>query len=121
MAITWHWSEQIGTWSFKDAITNNTIKTNLYKGNAYLISIHEYKKEGHDVYDVVNFWVDKDHMKNCLGLNKNTNFIYDNWKENNITIYKDMITPKHLNEIISNLIKGFDEITINIKRKEKTK
>lgn len=69
MSLNWNWKEdKVGTWTEKHGDMENTY--NLYSGNALLIMIAEWNEDGIDKYQVASFFCDKDHMKNCLGLNK---------------------------------------------------
>lgn len=83
----------------------------LYQGNAELIFIYETE----DNYSMVSFWADRDHMKNCLGLNKGTDNIYldeAGIKIIEFTFYKVMV--RDLPQIITAIVKAFPRISINI-------
>lgn len=61
MAIRWDWTDKMG----ECVMQGQTL--NLYKGNAFVIALHE--KGEH--YHLVWFAADENHMKNLLGLSKN--------------------------------------------------
>lgn len=63
MALHWNWEECMGTCTDKNG---NRVK--LYRGNAFMIAIHEDDET--NTYQLVWFFADRNHMKNCLGLNK---------------------------------------------------
>lgn len=86
MSLNWQWKEdKVGTWTEKQGDREYTY--NLYSGNALLIMIAEWEEKGQDLYTVHGFFCDKDHMKNCLGLNKD-------YKQN---IYSDRLIKIELN------------------------
>lgn len=67
MSYNWNWSKDIGTvdadvWNKKD----DSCKMKIYKGNGYAIFIGEWKENGEDKYLVYTFFVDKQHLKNCM-------------------------------------------------------
>lgn len=71
MSLNWQWSEKVGSveYDFPDSKVPESERPvcNLYSGNALLIAVWEYPN---GTYNMDWFWVDKDHMKNMLGLNK---------------------------------------------------
>lgn len=119
MSLNWNWNEKVGTWTEERKMHDGSTKEfkyNLYSGNALLIMIAEWEEDGKDLYQVANFFCDKDHMKNCLGLSKDH-------KEN---IFKDCLKEVELNAeyrntpiILQHLAKAsFDkDIKITIKAK----
>jgi len=68
MALNWLWSEKCGEATLKQEDKKFTL--DLYTGNAFLIMLTNYEKNGDTYWDVFSFWVDEQHMKNMLGLNK---------------------------------------------------
>ena len=128
MALRWDWKEKVGEIDFeqtRDGKTN-TYTLSLYEGNALLIMLYEYNKDGKDMYDMWSFFVDKTHAKKCLGLQKNAdgelvNFYDDGW--NKITeIRLNKAKSRNFKDIIELFSKAFDNITIEIyteKDKEK--
>lgn len=60
MAIRWDWTDKMGE------CTMQGTKLNLYRGNAFVIALHE---QG-DRYSLAWFAADEQHMKNMLGLSK---------------------------------------------------
>jgi len=68
------------TWDFKKPIgrvdvtqKGNKATYNLYQGNAFMIMLWEDSKQ----YQLITFWADEKHAKNCLGLTKGYDNIYD--------------------------------------------
>lgn len=66
MALNWQWNDKMGECTYE-----NGHKTNLYKGNALTIAIHEHED---NTYTLAWFACDTDHLKNMLGITKG----YDN-------------------------------------------
>ena len=122
MALQWNWNESVGTaviesrYEYENEVKE--IPITLYEGNAYLIMLHEYNKDGTDVYDMVSFFCDKTHMNNCLGITKGMSNILD---EDYCRLKKIRLNKKksrYYKTIISALIKAFDNIDIEIYSEE---
>ena len=64
MALNWLWSEHLGTVRRTDKRTGEVYYTDLYKGNTLLIEI--YTNPLTDCYNLVTYWADEQHVKNCL-------------------------------------------------------
>lgn len=117
--ITWNFNEKVG-----EAVIYNIDKEityNLYKGNAFLIFLYEYKENGKDMYQLNNFFADKIHAKRMLGIDKKWTDTYgDNlfntecYKLKKIRINKEMYGLKETKMLIDMLIEAFDEIKIEI-------
>lgn len=65
MALNWEWSDKMGE-AIGTAYNGEERVCNLYKGNAYMISVYEDAET--NTYNVSWFACDKDHLKNILGL-----------------------------------------------------
>ena len=123
MAIEWNWNEKIGEVTILQTYGGKSreFTQNLYNGNAYLIFIREWTEDdGVEKYEVCNFWLDKSHMKNCLGLNKkggygNNIHSYDGYR---ITKFRLSKKCRNLKEIIDAITQAFDNITIEIYTEE---
>lgn len=115
MELQWSWNEKVGEATF-NSYTGDEYTCNLYQGNAFLIVINEYTEKGEEKYNLISFFADKQHAKNCLGLNKK--YSPDNiWGNavfylDRITIYKDKYS--YTKDLISLLIQTFDAINIQI-------
>ena len=126
MALNWLWSEKCGEATMLQNIDGKETEftLSLYKGNAYLIFIYEYKDEnGADMYNVWNFFLDRDHAKNCLGLNKKQgytdNILQRNWSRmTRIQLNKSMYPQAK--ELAGLLVQAFDNINIEIYSEEAT-
>lgn len=120
MALEWKWSEKAGEVTFEELFDFQKRKFtyNLYVGNAYLITIREWKDgDGKDKYELVSFFLDKNHMKNCLGLNPKEGYCenhYDNDYHKLTAIRLNRRYCKKANEIAGLLLKAFDTIDISV-------
>lgn len=66
MSLNWNFQETVGTVSIKrpDGVF---VQCKLYQGNAFLLVVHEWMApDGNQFYEVVDFWVDRDHAKRVL-------------------------------------------------------
>ena len=118
MAIQWDFKKKIGTWTVLDK-DNEQRKYNLYKGNAFMIMLYEYKEKGEDLYNLVTFWVDKYHMKNCLGAGDPMyDFIYNDWIKNEIVLYRSMTDRKWIKDFSESVLAAFDDVSIRMVNKE---
>lgn len=119
MALHWNWNECIGEATFETGQADRPyITVNLYQGNALLLFLHQFKENGADMWSMYSFWVDKDHMKNCLGLTKGNSNIYKDIPCRLASIKLNKET-KYLKDIVSCLIKAFDNIQIKIYSSDK--
>ena len=117
MALYWDWKKKCGEAVFASS-TGKTTTVNLYEGNALLIMVQEFREEGKDFDLLVTFWVDKNHMENCLGLNKKGGYgdnIYDgSTGDRLVEISINKKKCRNWKYIIAALARAFDHITINI-------
>lgn len=65
MSLNWQWNDKMGEVTDKRGYTSN-----LYRGNAFMIAVNEFKQDGEDVYTLAWFFCDKKHLENCIGLSK---------------------------------------------------
>ena len=114
MALNWLWKERCGE-IIVEGRGGHEHALRLYKGNAYLIMLAENDET--DTYVVSSFWVDKDHAKNCLGLNKKDKDChniyqgdYNRWKK--VRLNKAKYT--NTKELAGMLAEAFDHIEIEI-------
>ena len=114
--LEWKWDEKCGEAVYVDELNNNKeLVCDLYVGNAYLIQIHEYTDNGKDMYTMFDFWFDKEHAKDCLGLGKKGDENrYNRPYSKLIKMRLNRAKCKKAKEIAALLIKAFDDITIEI-------
>lgn len=65
MALNWNWDNKIGK-----AIYNDGTEVQLYRGNAYIIACREWDDNGQSLFSVSWFAVNRNHMKDLLGISK---------------------------------------------------
>ena len=122
MAIHWKWDEMCGEATFRREIKDGEpkdIKVNLYEGNAFLIFIYEWKEGESEKYNLQGFFVDKDHMKRCLGIDKKDKEtygynMYNKSYDKLVKIRFNKKKSKHYKDIITALVQAFDEIEIEV-------
>lgn len=118
MALYWEWKDKVGEAVFFNTQTNEEYTISLYKGNAFLIFIHEYKEDGKDMYNMFSFFVDEAHAKRMLGLDKDGENAFNTGFNilKKVRINKDKYP--YTKKLVDMLIKAFDEITIELYREE---
>ena len=125
MALTWEWKEKCGEITLEQKRSNGEWKQfpiSLYRGNAYLIMIHEFTNdEGVEQYELFSFFVDKEHAKNCLGISKSRKtrdktcqniYLSDTERFSKLRINKAKYTSAA--ELVSMFVKAFDNIVIEV-------
>ena len=123
MALRWDFNEKVGEVTFKKE-TGDGIKdfvVDLYQGNAYLIMIYEWDEDGDRMYNLQGFFCDKEHMKNCLGLNKRRGYtenIYNKPYDKLTKIRLNKAKYSYTKEVIDAFVQAFDEIEIEIYSEE---
>lgn len=125
MALHWQWSDKCGEITMLQQLPNEESKSytiDLYEGNAYLIMIHEFTDEsGDDRYELFGFFNDKEHMKNCLGLNPKKGYsenIYNTEFNRFTKLRLDKTKHRRAKEIITAFAAAFDEISIELYSEE---
>lgn len=124
MALEWGWNEKVGTMTLVQQLPSGEDKEfeiSLYQGNAFLIMIHEYEADGKDMYTMYSFFVDKEHMKNCLGLNKKNGYGDNFLNEPGNRATKFRINKKkyrYTKDLVAVLVQAFDNIDIEIYSEE---
>lgn len=82
MSVNWSWKEKIGAMYIKQLnkeVGDFKFKVNIYHANCLGALIYDYKDEEtkEDMYRFWGFWNDIEHLKNCLGLKKGYDNIYN--------------------------------------------
>lgn len=103
MSLNWNWSDKIGSCTY-----NYGLKCNLYRGNAFVIAIHE--REDH-TYDLAWFAADEAHLKNLLGLNKGYDNIMQDWGIVELELNTEY---KETTKIVNLMAKAKMKITIKL-------
>lgn len=109
MSLNWNFkTDKIGEWLQVSERNGKIYETHmrLYSGNALLIGCIEDDEK--DTYSVNTFFCNKDHMRNCLGIAKNFDNIYNHYQYNKITLYKEY---RYTKDIVNAFIKAkFDNV-----------
>lgn len=74
-------TDRIGTMSYT-YFDSELVVDNLYSGNALMIACREWDQDGTEMYRMISFWADKEHLKNMLGLNKGYDNCYNSGYKN---------------------------------------
>ena len=128
MAIRWDWKEKCGEATFLDRLhkageEDKEFTVSLYTGNCTLIMLYEWKdKDGETLWNMFSFWADKNHMKNCLGLNKKEGYTDNDYNSGYYKMTKirlDKAKCRYINDIVPALTKAFDDLTIEIYNSDK--
>lgn len=120
MALQWDWNEKCGEATIQQTWDGETTEhtVSLYQGNAFLIMLNEFEEDGKDMWSMSNFFVDKDHAKRCLGLDKNysdTNiFDKDIHRLTRIRLNKAKMRKSDFKVLVTMLTQAFDKITIEV-------
>ena len=124
MALHWDWKDKCGEITLVQSHPGDPFEQdreftiNLYTGNAYLIMLHEYENEkGQEVYEMCGFFNDKQHMLNCLGLDKKDKDAHNIYQTPYQLFTKLRINKakyRHTKELISAFVDAFDRITIEV-------
>ena len=121
MGLHWMWNEKFGEATLEQYWGDGALHTfqlSLYKGNAYLIFLNEWKEDGVEMYSVWDFWSDKNEAKNRLGLNPKNGYAENDYAKGTIKHLTKFRLNKarypYTKELVSMLVQAFDEITIEI-------
>lgn len=121
MALHWEWKDKCGEITLVQSHPDEEDREftiSLYPGNAYLIMIHEYENEkGQEVYEMFGFFNDKQHMLNCLGLNKKegyTSNMYETPYQRFTKLRINKAKYHRTKELVSTFVEAFDHITIEV-------
>lgn len=100
--LLWSWNEKCGEMKMCEH------SVNLYEGNALMIMI----EEGSEKYQVWSFFADKEHAKNCLGLNKGHENIYADCPWKKLTLYRSK--SRNWKVFMELAAKAFPDIEIHL-------
>jgi hypothetical protein len=120
MSLNWEWSGKVGEMTVVEMHPDEPereFKFDLYNGNACLIMIYEFEENGQEMYNVSGFFVDKAHMKNCLGLNKKggyTSNIYETPYRKVTRLRLNKSKCRDFKDIVAAFAQAFSNITIEI-------
>ena len=109
--LRWDFNEKIGTLVIKQTRDKDYYYTlHLYRGNALMIMLWEWKENGKDMYNMFCFIADKKHLDNIV---KNSPEFFSEWKV--ITIDRKYYKTSELNAIVNGITKCNPECTIILK------
>ena len=112
MAIRWDFKEKCG-----EVVDHDGNVHNWYEGNALMIITNEWKTDdGRELYSMWGFFVDREHLKNCCGINKGCENMFEGeeWQELSI----DTKYCHYWKDIIPALLKVMPHCKITITRSD---
>lgn len=113
MALIWDWDKKIGEIEVYDARANKDYILNLYEGNAMLIALYERIEGGMREYALHWYFADKEHARNCLGLNKGHVSIFDDGYL--IALHLDNIAEsRYWDKILEYFLKAYPKLKVTI-------
>lgn len=113
MAVTWDWNKEIGTVDIVNY--GEVVRYHLYQGNCFLIMLYEFTgDDGKDKYTMHSFFADKEHAKNCLGITKGYDNMFNTEYERIEKIRINKGKYRYTKDLVDMLIKAFDNISIEI-------
>ena len=115
MALQWDFREQSGTVTMSNY--GKPVTLNWYEGNAMMIVLNEWKEDnGEEKYSLSWFFCDEYHAKNCLGLSKGHENMFDDSNTiTKLTVYRDHC--RGWDKVVKLFAKAFPDIEITIQAK----
>lgn len=111
MAVQWQWKEPGGTVTIRKE-DGSEITQNWYEGNCLMIVLNEWEEKGENYYSLAWFFADVPHAKNCLGIEKGKENIFDPDKIVMVTINRQFCHKwKELTDVLT---KAYPEIVITL-------
>lgn len=120
MALHWKWDEKCGeaVVAMRTETGEKDYTISLYEGNAFLIMLCEWEDHGEKLWSMWNFFADKEHAKNCLGLNKKGGYTDNVLNQPGRQVLKSIRLNKskhrRAKDLITMLTRAFDELTIEL-------
>lgn len=124
MALTWTWKDKYGEMisEFRNPTTGEVVerKVDLYVGNCLMVAIYNYEENGKKMYSLDSFFVDNDHAKRCLGLDKKygKDNMYDDGISKVVKLRIDKSKYSKAEKLIGLFVKAFDELTVELYKEE---
>ena len=118
MSVNWNWDAKCGEFTLNQVMdaegNRKDFNISIYNGNCMAVFLHEFVEDGNEKYTFFGFFSDKEHARNCLGLSKGSDNIYDNgWQ----TITKVRLNKKkcrYFKDLVTLFAQAFDNITIEV-------
>lgn len=119
MSVNWNWNDKCGEVTLKQmhpGEADREFTISLYNGNCMVVMLHEFKdrETGEDMYNFFSFFSDKDHAKNCLGLSKGANNIFDTDYQKFTKIRLNKKKCRYFKDLVALFAQAFDNITIEV-------
>lgn len=119
MSVNWNWDDKCGEVTVKQMHpkeSDREFTISLYNGNCMVVMLYEYKDKetGEDMYNFFSFFSDKDHAKNCLGLLKGANNIFDTDYQKFTKVRLNKKKCRYFKDLVALFAQAFDNITIEV-------
>lgn len=119
MSVNWNWDDKCGEVTVKQMHpkeADREFTISLYNGNCMVVMLYEYKDEqtGEDMYNFFSFFSDKGHAKNCLGLSKGTNNIFNTPYQQFTKVRLDKKKCRYFKDLVALFAQAFDNIEIEV-------
>lgn len=113
MSLNWDWKDKLGELVITDG--NREWNIDVYAGNALAIFVYNYTDEqGEKMYQLHNFFADREHLKNMLGMGKGS------YKHEKLEYFSDWrhlklnTAYKRTADIVQLLAKAHVDVTIEL-------
>lgn len=116
MALQWDFKQKSGT--VTEIRDSKEVTFNFYEGNALMIVLNEYERDGKEYYDLQWFFIGEDHARNCLGLSKGHDNMFGEDSIARLTIYREHC--RQWKKLIDLFTRAFPNIAIEIRNTEST-
>lgn len=120
MALNWSWDGKVGEATVQRMFGREDFKDTtvvLYEGNALLIMLDEWEEDGAEKWNMYSFFVDEQHAKNMLGLNKKDPECYNVFSQPHQLLKKVRINKAkshNWKKLVKLFSEAFDAITIEL-------
>lgn len=119
MSVNWNWSDKCGEFVLEQTIdakgTKKDFTISIYNGNCMAVFLHEFVEDGKEKYNFVGFFSDKEHAKNCLGLNKGTDNLYSTEWQTIKKVRLDKRKCRYFKDLVALFAQAFNDIDIEIR------
>lgn len=118
MAVTWDWNAKCGEFVIEQTVDANGTKkdftVSIYNGNCMAVFLYEFVEGETEKYNFFGFFSDKTHAKNCLGLTKGEDNIYDNGWQTITRVRLNKSKCRYFKDLVALFAQAFDNIDIEI-------
>lgn len=118
MSVNWSWDGKCGEITVSQRVDDRKgweeYKVSVYNGNCLAVFLYEFIEDGEEKYNFWSFFSDKDHAKNCLGLSKGANNIFDTPYQRITKIRLNKKKCRYFKDLVALFAQAFDNISIEV-------